>query len=441
MGLVHQQDILDYWSTDPVIATPFFATVMPRDRFLVLLTFLHYSDNTNYVARGQDGYDPLYKLGTVYHDVTHLFTTNYYPTMNIAIDEGLVPWRGNIHFRVYNPDKPDKFGIKSYQLCDQTGYCCQYEIYTGKQQGAHSEHGVTYDLCMRMMQKYINRGHHLYVDNFYTSPTLFSHLYEQGTGVCGTLRTNRKHVPDAIKSGKPDKGNMIVANNGPLMVLKYHHKRQVSMCSTLHKGIMNDTGKKTRDKQEAILKPDAIMDYNKYMGAVDRSDQMLQYLAMRRKTLKWYKKVMFHLFDLCALQAYLIYKMQTDKPVLHRVFKRDLVKQIIAPLDLPPVKALGRPRGDGTAILRFNGDFNVHRFAKIQPQKGMKAYPKNCVVCNPGEKKYLEQQNKKIPARTGRQSSMECEGCKVPLCVIPCFKIYHTYVNIIQGYLKWKEEQ
>ena len=115
-----------------MLSTPFFPTVMPRDRFLLLLTFLHYSDNSNYIARGIDGYDPLYKLSTIYHDITHLFTTNYYPIKNNAIDEGLVPWRGNIHFRVYNPDKPDKFGIKSYQLCDETRYCCKYEIYIGK---------------------------------------------------------------------------------------------------------------------------------------------------------------------------------------------------------------------------------------------------------------------------------------------------------------------
>ena len=78
----------------------------------MLLTFLHCSDNNNYVTRGQEGYDPLYKLGTIYDTIRYLFSTHYYPTKNIAMDEGLVPWRGNIHFRVYNPDKQDKFGIK-----------------------------------------------------------------------------------------------------------------------------------------------------------------------------------------------------------------------------------------------------------------------------------------------------------------------------------------
>ena len=309
----------------------------------MLLTFLHCSDNNNYVPRGQERYDPLYKLGTISDTIRNLFSTNYYPTKNLAVDEGLVPWRVNIHFRVYNPDKPDKFGIKSYQLCDDRGYCCQYELYTGKR-GGGSEYGANYDLCMRLMDRYKNRGHHLYVDNFYTSPILFFHLYEQGTGACGTLRVNRKHVPDTIKTGNPAKGNQIVVGNGPQMVIKFHDRRQVTLCSTIHKGCMVDTGKKTRDTQEPILKPDVVLDYNKHMGNVDRSDQLVQYLAMRRRTLKWYKKVLFHMMDLCTVQAYIIYKMVTNKPVLHRVFKRELVKEILASTELPRATSSGRPR-------------------------------------------------------------------------------------------------
>ena len=111
MGLAYQQDVQDYWSLYPVTSIPFFGTVMPSDRFLLILKFLHFCDNEGYVPRGQEGYDPLYKLGSPYHTIIELFGKNYYPTKNIAIDEGLVPWRGNIHFRVYNPDKPDKFGL------------------------------------------------------------------------------------------------------------------------------------------------------------------------------------------------------------------------------------------------------------------------------------------------------------------------------------------
>ena len=71
MGLVHQLDIKEYWMTDPVTATPFFPSVMPRDRFLSLMTFLHLNDNSQCVPRGQDGFNPLFKLGPLYHRILY----------------------------------------------------------------------------------------------------------------------------------------------------------------------------------------------------------------------------------------------------------------------------------------------------------------------------------------------------------------------------------
>ena len=66
MGLVRQLDIKEYWTTDPVNATPFFPRVMSRDRFLTLMSFLHLNDNSQYIPRGQEGYNPLFKLGELY---------------------------------------------------------------------------------------------------------------------------------------------------------------------------------------------------------------------------------------------------------------------------------------------------------------------------------------------------------------------------------------
>ena len=217
MGLIHHQTLQDYWSTNPILCTPFFGSTMTRDRFLLLLSFLYFNDNRNYIPREQPGYDATYKLGPIYTSIINSFGNNYYPTKCLAIDEGIVPWRGNIHFRVYNPDKPYKFGLKSYQLCDDTSYCVQFELYVGKRSDT-SQYGSTHDVCMRLMNRYLRRGHHLYMDNFHSSPTLFSHLYENGTGACGTLRVNRKHVPMDIKAAKPAKGESVVVSNGPLMI-------------------------------------------------------------------------------------------------------------------------------------------------------------------------------------------------------------------------------
>ena len=42
-----------------------------------------------------------------------------------------------------------------------------------------------------LMSPYIGKGHILYVDNWYSSPTLFLHL-KFDMGACGTVRINRK---------------------------------------------------------------------------------------------------------------------------------------------------------------------------------------------------------------------------------------------------------
>ena len=44
--------------------------------------------------------------------------------------------------------------------------------------------------------------------------------------------------------------------------------------------------------------------------------------------MKWYKKVMFHVFDLAELQSYLLYRMKSEKHVPHMVYQRELIKQM-----------------------------------------------------------------------------------------------------------------
>ena len=436
MGLVEQIDIQDYWSRNEVICTPFFASVMSRNRFLLILTFLHFNNNENYVARGNEGYDPLFKLGKPYRDITESFAKHYYPTKQLAVDEGLVPWRGHLHFRVYNPDKPDKFGIKSYELCDTTGYCLKYELYTGKRNDV-SEFGSTYDVVMRLVEPYLNRGHHLYCDNYYTAPTLFSHLYQHNTPACGTLRVNRKHVPNAFKESKPAKGKQFVISNEPLTLVKYNDKRFVSLCTTIHNGDMIVAG-----KHEQKPKPICITDYNKFMGCVDRSDQMLSYMCMRRRTVKWYKKVMLHLFDLVELQAYLLYKQKSSQPVKHRVFRRDLVTQIVQSTNIAPPKPKGRPRKEPQNLQRVEKNPEEQHFLERIPTADNKAQLyRQCIVCTEGMVKALTSLGRDIPRRPGHNSQYQCDTCHQALCVTPCFKIYHTKVDYASAYKTWYLDQ
>ncbi|XP_070576771.1 piggyBac transposable element-derived protein 4-like [Ptychodera flava] len=243
MGLVIHEDISDYWSTDLVLATPFFPSIMSRDRFLNVLLFFHLANNDNYIPRGRDGYDPLFKLGAVYRNIVRNFRDVWQPNKNICVDEGMVPFRGNIHFKVHNPDKQDKYGFKAYEVCDSSnGYCCKFELYTVRSDETTSGKGKTYDLVMGLMDGYLRKGHVLYVDNYYTSPILFYDLYKEDTLACGTSR-HRKGIPARIKETKlKEKGEKLVMVKGPLMVMKYKDRKDVVMLSTIHSAKNIDLG-------------------------------------------------------------------------------------------------------------------------------------------------------------------------------------------------------
>jgi hypothetical protein len=85
------------------------------------------------------------------------FNSAYIPHQNISLDEGMIPWRGNLSFRVYSPDKPVKYGIKAYMVSDSSnGDVSKVKLYTGKSLTGHSFNGVTYDLVMDMMRGFFD---------------------------------------------------------------------------------------------------------------------------------------------------------------------------------------------------------------------------------------------------------------------------------------------
>ena len=56
-----------------------------------------------------------------------------------------------------------------------------------------------------------------------------------------------------------------------------------------------------------IDKPVMICAYNSYMGVVDKCDQFLSYCSVDRKSMKWWKKVFFRLFELSIVNAMVLY--------------------------------------------------------------------------------------------------------------------------------------
>ena len=127
-----------------------------------------------------------------------------YANKNLSVDERMVKSKHRSGIRQYIKSKPVKFGIKLWVLADSlNGYTCDFEVYIGKNT-AHppSANGLGYDVVMRLVTPLLNKGYHLFFDNFYTSPKLIKDLFEQQTPSCGTVAENRKGFPECMKGKK-----------------------------------------------------------------------------------------------------------------------------------------------------------------------------------------------------------------------------------------------
>ena len=69
-------------------------------RFFNLMAGLHFNDNTNHIPRGQEGWDPLFKLRPFLERLCAAFQVAYAPKQQVTIDEGMCGWRGYLSFRV-----------------------------------------------------------------------------------------------------------------------------------------------------------------------------------------------------------------------------------------------------------------------------------------------------------------------------------------------------
>ena len=73
-------------------------------------------------------------------------------------------------------------------------------LHVGKDDSISTELGMTSGVVLRLVEPICGRGHHLYTDNLYTSPSLFTELRLLGIGACGTLRMNRRGIPPEAKA-------------------------------------------------------------------------------------------------------------------------------------------------------------------------------------------------------------------------------------------------
>ncbi|XP_058622801.1 piggyBac transposable element-derived protein 4-like [Onychostoma macrolepis] len=278
MAAVKMSSIADYWREDSLFSLPFPATVMSRDRYRTISWNVHMShpdaDEENDRKRGTAQHDRLFRIKPLMNTIRLACKAFYHPRRNLAVNERLVACRAKREVTPCMKAKLTKF--KFFILSDSSnGYTVDFSVYTGKN-SFPTDRGLSYDAVMSLLdRKVLGSGYHVYMDDFYTSPKLFTDLFALKFGACGTYRDQRKDFPKTA-------ANSLSRN-----------------CRRIHQ----------------------------HMGGVDLSDQLLQYYAAQHKTMKWYRKIFLHFLDIAANNAFILHKELLGS-MTHDQFMEELIAEL-----------------------------------------------------------------------------------------------------------------
>ncbi|KAL7395368.1 hypothetical protein ABVT39_015182 [Epinephelus coioides] len=291
---------------------------------------------------------------------------------------------------------------------------------TNKQAAKNIVQGKKYswtDIITQEFQKFLGLNFYFAlvkmnaVQDYWKTGSIFSLTFP--ASVMPWNRDNRKECPQTSENAlhkKVPRGSIRWICQGPLIFVKWMDTREVSVCSTIHRAFDGATVKRRMKSQDgswittSVPCPTPVVEYNKHMGGVDLSDQLIQYYCNTdptdgtapSSTISWTLLPPTAIsFDLC--------KQRQQEPMSHRGFLQELTAQLCGvTVNVPPQRAQGS---------------HIPVTVSHVEDKGKKATAgrKKCILC----RKDREVQ---------QSTPWKCEMCDVALCLVPdrnCFKEWH----------------
>jgi len=138
-------------------------------------------------------------------------STVFQPGRYLCVDESLSLFKGRLAFKQYIRTKLARFRIKLFELCTDNRILLDFLVYHGKMLQelvtiAGQDMLTSEKIQITLMEKFLNKGHRLFLDNYYNSPKLVQYLLECGTKVVGTVRPNRQNFCQELAAANLQKG-------------------------------------------------------------------------------------------------------------------------------------------------------------------------------------------------------------------------------------------
>jgi hypothetical protein len=427
MGLNEKSELDEYFSTDWAAYSPFFKDVFSKVRFLQIFWNLHICSPPSGPIAGT-----FTRSGKVRNVLSYLdkkFREYYVPENKVSVDESTVGFKGKVSFKVYNKDKPTRWGMKVFVLSEsKTGYICAMEPYFGKSTTDRMDRqdlGVTSRIVLHLVSKLKQtygdvEGLHVFTDRFYTNLDLAEALYNWKVHLTGTIMTTRKGLPELVRPKRKNatvttprlklkKGDIkCFRKNDRFSLLLWKDTNLVTMLTTLYD---NSTQTITRIQKggetEQVKKPTVVCKYNKYMGGVDLADQYISSYCFSRKSIKWWRKMFFWLLETAVVNSFTLYNMNQVKKVRQLKFRKMLVEELVG-----NVRNSGKRGKPTVSVNEERLDGKLHLPFPLEDRK-----TKDCAVCSD-----------RRPGKERKRSKFYCKTCSINpgLHMGECFAKYHT---------------
>ncbi|KAH8022946.1 hypothetical protein HPB51_006376 [Rhipicephalus microplus] len=314
MGVLKYPCVRMYWQAATRI--PAIADAMGVKRFFKIRGALHITDAN--AERDPNSLDKFLKVRPLLEAVRGR-CLQLVPLEKNSIDEQMVPFTGRIAAKQFVKGKPNPEGVKVFVRCSFDGLAHDFELYQGKGTGVSKEHshfGLGGSVVMRLVEQ-LPKAQNIkcYMDNYFTSVKLLLELKEIGILASGTIRGNHlagcvlKTDKEMRKEGRGGYDER-VSVDGDVALVRWQDNGVVNMAST-HLGV-GKVGAVRRWSEASkahvdIECPEVILDYNKYMGGVDKLDFIMSLYPMRTGTSKWPVRVISHFASFALCNSWLEY--------------------------------------------------------------------------------------------------------------------------------------
>lgn len=316
-------NFLELWNADGS-GIEIFRACMSYNRFLFLLSAIRFDSKATRAERKKT--DKLAAVRSILNQFINNCKSSYCLGEYLTIDEMLLPFRGRCSFIQYIPNKPAKYGLKIFAVCDsKTFYVSNIELYCGKQpEGPYSVANSPNEIVMRLLDDLRGTRRNLSCDNWYTSYPLAMSLLDKNITLVGTLKKNKRELPPEFLPNKTRVVNSsLFGFQKNIMIASYVPKRNkaVVLLSTMH-----DDDAINSETQ----KPEVIHFYNSTKGGVDTVDQMTSHYSVSRRTNRWTLCFFFQLINIAGLNSQILYNsIHAENPVRRRLFLKSLALELM----------------------------------------------------------------------------------------------------------------